>query len=560
MQFTDHLDLIYKVCDAINTTSKSRYVFIADLETDVSRWSKNAVDFFGLPGETMEKAGEIWATHIHPKDRDSYIKSIEEIFSGEASSHIMNYRAMDKDGNYVTCSCDGRIIKDDNEKPSFFIGTITNHGISDNFDPTTGLPNQYFLFENMRTRHDEDETFLLEIFSIRHFHEINDMYGYSFGNNVLRAVAEKINEYINASGSDLMLYRLDGMRFALITGDMNTKILEDHHNNIKKILNTDIKENGIHIPIRIAAGAVISNNPKTDPQVLFSCARYALDLSKHKRHGVFVLYKDEYLSNNKRTIELMSEIRNCIDNNCKGFYLTFQPIVSAQNESLTGMETLLRWKSDEFGTVPPGEFLPWLETDDSFVELGYWIFEEAFKETLDIIKTHPDLILNVNIAYTQLERSDFRSSLVRILEETSFPPHNLCIELTERCRLLDMEFLRNEIIFLKSLGIKIALDDFGTGFSSLSLLKDLPVDTIKIDRGFILNLEDNRVDQSIIQAITKCARDIDLGICVEGIETSHMRDIIKNYPTTNFQGYFYSVPVILNDFKNLELYKSLEKC
>ncbi|MCR5623808.1 MAG: EAL domain-containing protein [Lachnospiraceae bacterium] len=554
MHFSDTLELLNSVCDAINTTSDNHYVFISNIETDVSRWSKNAVDYFGLPSETMIAAGDIWAEHIHPEDRESYKKSIEDIFSGNADSHIMDYRAKNKEGVYVTCSCDGRVIKDDDGKDAFFIGTISNHGIQTNYDPTTGLPNQYKFFKELKKRIEEKNPFTLVLFSIRDFSEINTLYGYSFGNQVLKSVADKLTEMnLKLSNS----FRLDGLRFGILVDGISIQKLNEQHDKFAEILRTDIVISGVTIPLRAASGALLVDNFETDELMLYSNSRYALDLSKQKRHGELVVIHNSSEDKSKNTLKLMKAIKTSITHDCEGFFLTYQPIVDAETEKLTGMEALLRWKHDDFGVVPPNSFLPWLELDDAFVEVGNWIFRESFSQTRDLVITHPELILNVNIAYTQLERSDFRSSFVNILQETGFPPENLCIELTERCRLLDMDFLRNEIIFLKSLGIKVALDDFGTGFSSLSLLKVLPVDIIKIDRAFIMDIEKNTIDQQIIDAITNCAKNIKLNVCVEGIETTEMRDFLKHYYTTSFQGYYYSRPVKLSDFKELTLYKLL---
>ncbi|MCR5586281.1 MAG: GGDEF and EAL domain-containing protein [Lachnospiraceae bacterium] len=554
MYFRDPLELLNKFFDAVNTPSSRRYVFVCNMETNTSRWSENAVEYFGLPGERMDDAGGIWAEHIHPDDREEYNKSIEDVFSGQTDAHLMDYRARDKNGNYVTCTCDGRIIRDSNGDAVFFVGTILNHGIADIYDPTTGLPNTYGFFEQLAKMKESQKEFTLVLFSVRDFNEVNDLYGYSFGNRVLNKFSELLMNYFT---KEYTLYRLDGMRFAIISSITDLNILKNHHNKIKEMLKSSISIDGVTVPLRVAAGVVIADDFTVDSHALYTCARYALDCSKEKSHGELVFFRNDYLANNRKTLELISAIKNSISDSCRGFYLCFQPIVSAETEQLTGMEALLRWKSDSFGVVPPGTFLPWLEKDDAFMDVGKWIFRESFIQTKDIIKEHPELILNVNIAYTQLERDDYRSSLINILKETGFPPENLCIELTERCRLLDMDFLRNEIIFMKSLGIKVALDDFGTGFSSMVLLKELPVDTIKIDRGFIIDIEENMVDQRIMESITSCARDIKLKVCIEGIETAHMRDFLKKYPTTNYQGYYYSRPVVMEDFKELPLYKSL---
>lgn len=161
---------------------------------------------------------------------------------------------------------------------------------------------------------------------------------------------------------------------------------------------------------------------------------------------------------------------------------------------------------------------------------------------------YPEFVLNVNIAYTQLSHIGFVESVKAILEETGYPPGNLCLELTERCRQLEKEYLRKEIDDLKSVGIKIAMDDFGTGFSSLNLLSELPVNTIKIDRGFIVDIQTNETNQAIVEAITNCARKLNVHVCCEGLETREMIEFVRQYPIYSIQGYYYSKPIQIEPF------------
>ena len=156
--------------------------------------------------------------------------------------------------------------------------------------------------------------------------------------------------------------------------------------------------------------------------------------------------------------------------------------------------------------------------------------------------------MHVNVAYSQLARVSFKNAVQRILTEVSYPAKNLCLELTERCRQLDSEYLRKELEYLKILGISIAIDDFGTGFSSLNLLGEIPVDMLKIDRGFIFDIMTNKANQMIVKAVTTCADDLDINVCVEGLEDQSMIDFMKAYHTHSYQGYFFSRPISMENF------------
>ena len=227
----------------------------------------------------------------------------------------------------------------------------------------------------------------------------------------------------------------------------------------------------------------------------------------------------------------------------EGFFLLYQPVVDAETEQLTGAEALLRWKNDCYGLVPPDEFIPVLESDPLFPELGEWIIRQAVTAAKQIRRQHPDFVINVNLSYSQIEKPDFPDMVLRVLQELDYPPEHLCLEITERCRLLDMELLKNAVVTLKSRGILVALDDFGTGFSSVGLLKEIPVDTIKVDRSFVMRIEENETEREIIRNITDLAGVFGAKVCVEGVETAGMRDILREFHVKSFQGYYYAKPL-----------------
>ena len=244
---------------------------------------------------------------------------------------------------------------------------------------------------------------------------------------------------------------------------------------------------------------------------------------------------------------MLHAIRGSITRGYEGFYLLYQPVVDTKTEKMIGAEALLRWENDRYGTVPPDEFIPVLEKDPLFPDLGEWILREAILAAKQMIKRVPEFVINVNLSYSQLEKPDFVDSVLHILNALDYPPEHLCLEVTERCRLLDMKMLENVIVGLKSRGIRIALDDFGTGFSSISIIKDLPVDVIKIDRSFVRNIEENDIDLDIVKNVTDLAAIFEAKVCVEGIETTGMRDMLRDLQVQSFQGYYYSKPIPLEE-------------
>ena len=541
-----------KIFEAFSATAKGSYIYLCDMWTDMSRWSKSAVDYFGLPGEYMEDAGTIWAQHIHPEDRRRYQEDIDAVFSGRKKNHELEYRAMDKNGNYVVCTCSGVVIEDEAGNPEFFAGTITNRGTIENIDPTTNLYNLYEFLNALRLLRERGKKYRVLLVGFKHFSDVNDLYGYSFGNEAMKL-------FVSIMQNDLMdkgkVFRMDGTRFAVLTTELRVDDLKNYYLRLQEKAKNHLTVQENNVSLALCGGLVVVEDCQISEHAIHAAARYALNVSKNERHGELWIVENDDVDKNKKTVELINVLRSSIIEECRGFYLCYQPVVSPQTGKMTGAEALLRWNREPYGEISPGQFIPWLEKDSAFFDLGNYVLRQAMLDGKEFLKDHPDMIINVNLSYAQLERSEFRNTLVDFLLSTGFPPEHLCLELTERCRLLDMNFLRNEIIFLKSYGIKIALDDFGTGFSSLNLLRELPIDYIKIDRGFVSEIENNKADQSIVKAVMTCARELDIGVCVEGIENERLRDYLQNYSAQGYQGYYYSKPVTKEEFKRLELYK-----
>lgn len=529
---------------AFEIVSEGTYVYLCDMRYDMSRWSKAAVDMFDLPSEYMHAAGEIWEQHIHPDDRITYRSGITDIFSGNASGHDMQYRAMRRDGEYDVCTCRGIVLRDENGKPEYFGGVIRNHGIQGHIDTLTGLRNQYGFFDDLQSNIIKHSKTCICMIVISKFSEINEVYGYQFGNKVLQKFGRYLLEHVGNTGC---AYRLDGTKFAVLSKTKNANYMRERYDDLRNYFRKGFSIDNKQLILDLSAGMMTVDNYEIDNQTVYSCLNFAYSESKLRRQGELVEFFNDLNENNKHRLEKLYEIRISIMQNFKGFYLMYQPVVDAETEKLIGAEALLRWKSDEFGMVPPDQFIPILEKDPLFCELGQWILRTAINGAKIIMEEHPDFVINVNLSYTQLEKLDFVDMVLRTLREEGFPPDHLCMEITERCRLLDMYMLKNIIVNLRSHGIQIALDDFGTGFSSVGLVKNLPFNTIKIDRSFVLKIEEDEKERELVKSFVKVASTFGAKVCVEGIETTGMRDILQQYNIQSFQGYYYGKPLELRD-------------
>lgn len=541
----DRAELESRLFEGFAKTSKRRYIYLCNMKTGVSRWSKNAVDDFGLPGEYMYDAGHIWAEYVHPDDREAYLRDIEDVFAGKKYRHDMDYRALNKEGEYVLCTCRGCVMQGSEDEPDLFIGTIENHSITDNIDSTTNLYNIYEFWRYLSDlKRNRIEAIILFV-GVNNFSEVNATYGYEFGDKVLREVGSRIRQVIRERGK---VYRLDGVQFACCFTDCDSEDIREIYAAIQEEVRNNIYISGNRMSVSVSGGTVVYDENYDEHSVQTS-AKYALGQSKHKYHGELVFFDSNLMSGNRKSLELMNSIRNCILNHFDGFYLVYQPIVDAKTEMLVGAEALLRWKKDDM-EVPPGLFLPWLENDPCFWDLGNWILRQAISEVRPLIDLYPDFVLNINLAYPQMSHVGFCETVVGIVEDSGFPKEHICFELTERCHQLEMGYLKDIIVRLKAKGIKIAIDDFGIGFSSLNLLSALPINILKIDKDFIRDIKTNATNQAIVEALASCAKKLDVQVCLEGIEDRELIEFVKQYEIHSYQGYYFSKPITIEKFRD----------
>ena len=543
-------DTINRIFDTFAVTSRSRYVYVYDMEKNISRWSLNAVDYFGLTGEYIYNASSVWANRIHPEDRDKYNEYISLVYAGKKVGPNIEYRAKNKNGEYVVCSCRGVVIKDYSGNPVFYACSIINKGIVDNNDPITLLPNQYEMLNYMRQLKMQKKVYMILMINFIDFGDINRRYGYAIGNNILRATATKLLQDVKEQGR---VYRGDGTVLAVITELMTLDEVKKFYGRMRSFTREALAINGKKVGAEIGGGVIIATDFNVDEHSIYTSAKYALDFSKTQRHGNLIIFHNDELDNKKSNIELVDAVRSSVVNRMEGFFLEYQPIVSSVDGRLVGMEVLLRWQKEPYGVVSPSEFVPWLEQDQVFYNLGNWILETALKDALEIRQNIKDFYLSVNLALMQLERSEFRTTLIDILRRTGYPATGLCLELTQGSRQLSVEHLKSQVEFLKSCGVRIGLDV--ADFASLDYVRHFPVDLVNIVPALTDGIDQNITNKYVIETITAFTHRLRIRTCYTGIEDEETAKIARQFPVSDLMGYYYGRPCKIEQFKELELYK-----
>lgn len=423
-------------------------------------------------------------------------------------------------------------------------------------DPLTGLKNQKAIEKEMQEKVNRavqnGSRIAIGFVDVDDFREINNQYGHLEGDFCIRFVASVIEDVIPGA-----VGRSSGDAFAFCIENVEST------ENIRKLVSMLLKKlnDGYfshmankQMPLPCSIGVAVDSGNQLSFSGLMHQASEAQYQAKEKGKNTYhIICREEMGGNmfgsNERVLALLHTLRQSVANDCAGFYLCYQPLIHATNGRVVGAEALLRWSWEPFGEVSPGIFVPLIEDDSCFFKLGNWILKQAMLEMKNMLERDPKFMVHVNVSYSQLVRREFQDAVMEILHETGFPPHNLCLELTERCRALDMEYLREVMTYFHAQGISISLDDFGTGFSSLSLLRQLPVDNIKIDQSFVANVRANAADQAIVKSVVQCAESIDIEVCAEGVETDQIRSYLLQYPRLLHQGFYYSRPIRFAQFK-----------
>lgn len=528
---------------ALSTASHHVYIYVCDVKHDLSRWSKNAVEYFDMPGEYMEEAGSIWMHHIHPDDRARYAEDIDLIFSGRKQHHKCEYRAMNRYGEYVWLECRGSLIPDENGQPKLFAGIITRLDAKNKYDPLTNLKT-IFEFNNCNFTMGTGSLLLIDL---DHFREIINKFGYSFGDTVLCNFSRCLE---TVCGPDRPIYRLEGDEFIIMTPGGNREDTMELFHRIAEMSRALTGPDGQPVHLSVSGGAVLYPEYGCKRDILLGCLEHSLEHAKQFSRGNLVFFSLKIAEHHNRIIQLKHALTKSIMNHFQGFRICYQPLVDAAYHKAICCEALLRWSDPGLSWVTINDVIKLLEFTGEIRTVGEWIVDEVFRQAKEWHREYPHLMVGFNVSYLQFKDPDFVDYLIRKAEEYCLNPNFICIELTESCKVDDFETLAGCFKKLRAHGFRISLDDFGIAYSTLLLIRNLPVDSVKIDHSFILHLTaDNTTDLAIVDCVVNLCRKLCIGVVVEGVENQEILDITGDYPVSLLQGYYFDRPMEAGEFE-----------
>ena len=434
------------------------------------------------------------------------------------------------------------------------------------YDPLTNLPNRQMFMERlewaMRWSKRYQELLALVSIELDQFDKISDTVGLFAGDEVLRQVAHRIQRTIRSidllghfeieEDSDESLSRFDGGVFSLILHRLRSErsaalVAERILESIRKPL--AVEDNEIYLTASIGIATYPTEN--VDGVGLLRLASSARDYTKNKGGDSFQFSSHEINTQYRKRLSLEARLRKALERD--EFTLHYQPRVDVRTGAIMSVEALLRWRSDDDGLIPPSEFIPVAEETGLIIPIGEWVLKEACTQLSEWCQAGKTPIgMAVNLSLIQFTDKELPAVVERIVEHSGINPQLLTLEFTESTLMNDIEGKIDMMKRLKDLGLNLAIDDFGTGFSSLNYLRRLPLDELKIDRSFLVDLTGHINNRALVSSIIYLSRRLGFLTVAEGVETKEQLDFLQKEQCDQYQGYLFSPPIT-----NTELFELL---
>lgn len=419
-------------------------------------------------------------------------------------------------------------------------------------DTLTGLPNRFLFLEQLaqitKKGAENAEKRGVVFIDLDRFKNTNDLLGHNFGDKVLKEFGKRLRE---AAAPEDILARTGGDEFMLISAPLEDYAeIEARCTRIRQAMDTPFEEDNYRINLNASMGVSRYPADSEQPGTLYQFADLAMQHAKKSGGSTLRYYDSSIMDQFLERLEIENEMPGALE--AGEFHLVFQPQIETDTGDAVGYEALLRWKRTDGSFISPGVFIPVAEDNGFIVTLGAWVLEQA---CLSIGRLHaggrPDVKLSVNVSTVQFVQDNFPDLLHEVLEKTGFSPDRLELEVTESAVMHDIEIVAARLNALRDMGISMAIDDFGTGYSSLSYLRTLPIDSLKIDRSFIMEIGNDHPGHeksaAMVTAIISLADNLGLSVVAEGVEDEAQLEFLRQGGCRLVHGFYTGRPGPLPD-------------
>jgi diguanylate cyclase (GGDEF)-like protein len=421
-------------------------------------------------------------------------------------------------------------------------------------DPLTGLSNRILLYqqlqEHLRLSKQTGQMVTMMYLNIDRFRTINDTLGFSMGDQVLQAIAERLRQYF---GEEPVLARLGADEFSIVLTNCQNRqdITQIAEALVAQLIQPyDLDGHSILIQPRIGIASYPEDGETTDH--LLQHSEMAMRVSKRQDDCSFQFYDAEMDARMSERRSLESHLNHALDQDELQLY--YQPQVNLITGRIIGVEVLLRWNHSHLGLILPDRFIPLAEENGSIISIGKWVLQTTCiqAQTWQHEKSVP-IRVAVNLSARQFKQPNLIASVHQVLQETGLPPELLTLEITETSVMEDVDLTVNILQEFRNMGINISIDDFGTGYSSLNYLKRFPLDSLKIDQSFVQDISSDPNAAAIVKAIIAMAHSMQLKVIAEGVETHEQINLLRQSGCYSIQGYVFSPPVPAGEFEQMLL-------
>ncbi|OOM75556.1 phytochrome-like protein cph2 [Clostridium puniceum] len=533
-----------------------------DMKTNIRKYSDKLFEILGYTNDELPTFND-WYNIIHLMDRDIVIKTRSMHMQNGFIDNNVIYRVQCKTGQFKWILANVKLQY--NEAGNLIrmygaykdITQLKENQLEINnlafYDPITKLPNRISLHNAVRELSELKKDFTMFFLDLDNFKIINDSFGHPVGDKLLILVAERIN---SMNKDEYTAFRLSGDEFIIIyKGSKDRLVIENIASTILSKISESCNIDGRYFHISSSIGIALYPENGADVNELLKNADTAMYYSKESGKNKYTFFNTFMGENTIKKINLHNDLHNAIENN--EFVLYYQPIADVVSGQIVGMEALIRWISPKEGFIAPDKFIQAAEESGHIIEIGTWVIRSACNFAKELLNLgHENFYISINVSAAQLMQKNFKDILFNIINETSIPTKYLLLEITESVFMESFEDISKLFSEIRKRGIKIALDDFGCGYSSLTYLKNLPMDVLKIDKSFIDDILSADEKNCIVGLIITLMKQLEFKVIAEGIETKEQLDYINEYKCDLFQGYLVSKPIpkeqILKLFNNIK--------
>lgn len=427
-------------------------------------------------------------------------------------------------------------------------------------DALTDLPNRVLMRD--RLHHATSLATRLDVLvavlfvDLDHFKKVNDTAGHHYGDDLLKEVAKRIQNCLRDHDT---LARFGGDEFVILLENLKThSTAAAIANRIIETLSQPYFIRGKTFHISCSIGVTLYPKDDTSPEELIRKADLAMYHAKDRGRNNFQFFNSALERLAHFHMDLENRLRDAIKES--QFYLVYQPQVDTQSGYIVGMEALIRWKTEDGKMVSPAEFIPMAERIGLIAEIDQWVMGEVYRQVkcwLDQGLT--DFVVSINLSANQMMRANLVDEIKKLHTDFQIPGNYICLEITESMLMTHLDQAIETLKQIRGMGLSVAIDDFGTGYSSLQYLQRLPVDSVKIDRSFIRDFEQNSNNQTIVNAIINLGHNLRLEVTAEGVEEQSTVAFLQNKRCDLIQGYFFFMPLKEAEMTKLLNHRSVDK-